>query len=303
MTPDELQEAADRVRTRVGRDVVLRAFTLYDAGWQPMRVAEEVGISASALHGWRYQAGIPANGSQSQDKIKSSKVLQKTAALYESGMTIRQVGEALGLSDMGVTHRLENAGVPRRPTGYAPGSQPRRLPDGYVSAVEAGKMAGLAHCTVHRRCMQGKVVGAQMFDVTGTGPSRIWGIPEASARALKPLVTRRAARPRTHRTTKPKLRKRSGESYLPIAPFAEWLNAHPLGFDAMAVKAGMVDGGRLRLWAKLEGGNTIGMSTADVVLTANDAHLDDVWPDLDAILAAGARQGSGSLRSIETVAA
>lgn len=288
--PDEIRQAAAKVATRLDRDIVEQALAMYDAGWAPARIQRALFVAPSTLHGWRCAAAIPTNGSIGQDKILDQAEAQRTAELYESGKTIEQVAAIVGLTETGVVHRLDAAGIRRRPTGYAPGSLPRRLPDGFLSTIEAARIAGLSHVTVHRRCRRGGVPGARMFDVQGPGPRRIWGIPVAAAESMQRVRPPRRLRRVPEADVGSGLAQQLGKSdevkeWLPAAPLAAWVAAHPKTTSELAYGSDPIARGLRRMLSGEQ--QLVALGWADAFLTRCEAHLADVWPDVEVALQEG----------------
>jgi hypothetical protein len=284
-TPDHIKTAASRVRTRLPRELVEHALTLYDAGWPPAKIRHELYVQPATLHGWRTAAGLPPNGTVGHDKHADPNVLRRTEQLYATGLTMAQVAAEMNVPEGTVHTRLRAAGANIRRTGFPPGTKPSGLPDGWLTTTQAAERTGLSQPVIKRRCTHGQIPGARRFPATGQGHRVLWGIPEdAIATIRRRRAPRTADTPRDdlaeRRAAKTVARKRPHEIYLPAGPFVTWVVAHRLSKAALFGNAGLDTAGHL---GAIMRGQTprIGLTLADRIVTANDARLDDVWPDLD----------------------
>lgn len=279
---DEIRAAAARVGSTLPRKTVERALEMYAGGWPPKLIADELAVGKTTVMGWRRASGLPRNGSVNWHRALPAAEAEETAKLYESGLSIMEVAGRLGVSKVAVYQRLESAGVPTRKRKPP---EPPVAPDGFVTVKEAAAATGLSVSGVRQHAARGSVPGVRRVPYRGETALVIPAseLPRLRAR-VRPRRRRRAGevQMQPHRE-----RKRVADRYLPVGPFRRWLLERPESFDELAWAAGMADGGRLRLIVSGDQ-KTIGMATADAVLVANDARLDDVWPDLDDLLAVAA---------------
>jgi DNA-binding NarL/FixJ family response regulator len=107
ISPEELQETID----------------LYEAGFSLSGVGKMLHLSPTAVMARLERAGIPRrNPGQQPDQPRNSGGLahaefEKTARLYQAGLSGYEVGELLGISHSTVLWRLRVAGVPIRTRG------------------------------------------------------------------------------------------------------------------------------------------------------------------------------------------
>lgn len=285
--PEHVRKAAANVATNLDRALVEEALALYDAGWAPMQIASRMPVSRGTVNNWRRLSGLPANGSVSHDKLLSAREIARTVELYErDGLSMKQVAEAVGRSEAAVHTRLVKAGAQIRRTG-APDAKARPvMPAGFLSVREAADIVGLAHETLRRRVTAGKVPGAIQVPNDRQGPALVWAIPEGVAREL-----RRARRPKLKLVVKPEpsvpeaqLVSGRQDRWLPAGPLAEWVARQEQDETTLAALSGVP---QRRLYAIRVGEQEhITLSLADRLLTANGGRLEDVWPDIDELLAA-----------------
>lgn len=213
---------------------------------------------------------VPATHRSAANPVSSEQIRAASDAYLAEG-SATAAGRILGISRNTVLKRLRAGGVEvasrqtaireRLAVTYDRG-------DGTMTVPRAAELVGLDAETVRRRCAAGRIPGARR---DREGPRRLWRVPVTWVEAHRVVSTPR-------RTATP-----AADTYLPTAPLAEWIRgmgARGRTVDGLAHDAGMSDGSRLRTILRGEQ-DTIALTTADRLLTANDAHLRDVWPDLD----------------------
>lgn len=93
-----------------------RIVELNELGWSAAHIGREMHLSTSSVHYHLRIAGKTRPSKRTCGKLGQLKhsEIEKTIRLYESGLTLRQVGAELGLTHSSVRYRLLNAGVTLR---------------------------------------------------------------------------------------------------------------------------------------------------------------------------------------------
>ncbi|MCK9249989.1 MAG: hypothetical protein M0P31_13580 [Solirubrobacteraceae bacterium] len=236
------------------------------------QIAAEAGVTETVITTWARNAGLPSRRETSRDD------LDRAIAAWERTRSVSAAARELGVTRNTVRRRLRLAGYdirPDRSTAVRDAlAEAYRPPDGYVGTMEAARLLDVDPSTTHRWCVEGRIPGAlreRRRSDEGTGRLR-WLIPEAWIDRQRDIRRARGSAP-----------SRRGRDR--AAPFAAWLARQDLSLDELAWRADIADGGRLRAILRGEV-TTVGLSTADAVLTANDARLEDVWGDIDQRIAA-----------------
>lgn len=110
--------------------------------WSLSEIADAYGCSPSTVWRWLGIHGVQLRPAQLPPGYKDSRIsdedIAETVRLYKSGLTLEMVGKEMFLSTSAVLHRLEKAGVKRRPTrAYSPFS--RTHPPAYHREMEQAR--------------------------------------------------------------------------------------------------------------------------------------------------------------------
>lgn len=117
------------LRSRLGPKAIGELVNRYNAGEHTPALAKEYGISTTGLRKLLLEEGVKFR-QQSITPVDSDRAV----ALYEGGMTIREVVTEIGYSLGTIRRELHRRGVPMRPSGRWNHLSPR--------------------CSSHRRCKQ-----------------------------------------------------------------------------------------------------------------------------------------------------
>jgi DNA-binding CsgD family transcriptional regulator len=92
---------------------------LYESGKTITEISKEMYLSRSSVHAYLKRDGVKMRP-QGQHKgqqgrhFPGHKAMDRTVALYQSGLSSNEVGEILGITHSTVCYRLALAGVPTR---------------------------------------------------------------------------------------------------------------------------------------------------------------------------------------------
>ena len=95
-----------------------KGLELYQQGWTDRKIAEELGVSANVVGGWRRANDMPANRPKPGQRSRKWDTA-KAQQLYEAGMSDREIARAVGVSESAV-------GGWRREQGYIKGAYRRK---------------------------------------------------------------------------------------------------------------------------------------------------------------------------------
>lgn len=286
--PSHVRAAAASVRTTLDRQLVLDALALYDAGYPPLQIAKRLTVGRTTVIGWRRQSGLPQNGTRDGMPRLSAGEIERTVALYEEGLSVEEVAERVGRSYSATHDRLVGAGVTLRPHGIPAGTRRATVPEGFVSTVQAAETMGITREHACRLAASGEIPGARKVASTITnGPRMVWAIPRQYAedrRVVRLQLVQKPAGPCPGTPSSVRLVKGRQDRRLPAGPLVEWVQRQPHDETTLAELSGVP---QRRLYAIREGEQkTVTLWTADRLLTASRARLEDVWPDIDELLAA-----------------
>ncbi|MCK9250672.1 MAG: hypothetical protein M0P31_17045 [Solirubrobacteraceae bacterium] len=271
------------MRTNATRplSVVAEALELYAGGWPPAEIERRLGVPRLTIQGWRDRAGLPPNGSHNAHRQTPAADLAVTRRLYEQGLTMQQVADRLGITLTAVHNRLRVAGVKVRTGGGIPDEQRPKPPAGHVLLSEAAERTGYSRSRLRVLCDRGQVPGAYRIDWGRR--VRPWVIPTD---VLDTLRENRRPHRRKERPVAPSRRTvRADHEWLPVDPLNDWLRARgPIEDTATEAH---IDPRILR--RIINDQDLVGLGLADRIVTGLGCHLEDVWTDLDAALADGAR--------------
>ena len=285
--PDHIREAATKVRSQ--RDIadIEIALTMYDAGWPPRDVAPVVFAAPGTIQEWRRQAGLPSNGTRGTNRTLPPEAYTEAGELYESGLTVRQVGDTLGYSYTEAYRRITAAGVVFRKPGLPTGRRPELEP-GWMTVRDASARTDIVRAHLSELCTEGKVPGAKLIRWEGR-PT--WIIPE---NAIPFILANHRGVPGRRKIREENAEKRtsaqlgkSGETkdWLPAGPLASWVAASGLTSNVIANGEEAIARGLRRIMTGEQ--VTVALGWADEVLVRLGAHLHDVWADVDAAIAEG----------------
>ena len=88
--------------------------SLYHSGMNMRQVAEELGVSNSAICKFMIKYNINTPSSSSQKVILDK---EQVASMYESGMSQSKIGKALGVSNAWISKLMKKHDIKARKTG------------------------------------------------------------------------------------------------------------------------------------------------------------------------------------------
>ena len=91
-----------------------QVISLYHSGMNMRQVAEELGVSNSAICKFMIKYNINARSSSSQKVILDK---EQVKSMYESGMSQSKIGKALGVSNALICKFMKRHGIKARKTG------------------------------------------------------------------------------------------------------------------------------------------------------------------------------------------
>lgn len=284
--PDHIREAAERVGSTLPRKLIEQGLAMYAAGWPPAHVARELCIGVTTLHGWRRAAGLPRNGTHNAHRNLNAREAMRTVELYESGLTLDEVGERLGIAPTTVIHRLRSVGVKTRPRGGCPEYAIPKAPDGWVTLSQAAGELGASRDYVRTLAKRGRLAGAQRM-AWRSGPG-VWIIPRSTLEqmraAYRPRRRRLHAEPEQPPATVHDLPAAGGRAPMPTEPLALWLDEQVEAgesLEMLAERSGVptrrLNGIQRREYATVE------LRTADRLLTRNGSTVALVYGDTESV--------------------
>lgn len=119
-------------RSRVKLHETREMCRLYETGLTIYEVAHRTGRSFGTVHRHLHAAGVEVEPRYMNRRPRPDRVphaeMERTVELYESGLSMPEVGRKLYLSPSGVKRRMEQAGVPRRSRREAAALAAKQMP-------------------------------------------------------------------------------------------------------------------------------------------------------------------------------
>lgn len=277
--PDRYRQLALQTNTDKPVMVVARALWRYETDLQTMvdDIAADAGTTQTTVNRWARKVGL-----KSRRVLSYEQYAEQAGALYDSYGNLTAVSRDLGVNTRTVKRAIVSTGrtVNDQPAAIREALSPIYAADsGWLSIREAAALTGIGRSTLSHRCHDGLVDGAKFVPVRPGATKKRWLIPQrwADQRATGSVPT--AAGRRT---------------YLHVRPLAEWIALQPFEQVELSAQSGVPE---RRIYEVRHGINTyIELGTADRLIHALGATLDDVWDDPDADMEAATAEFKQHLR-------